>query len=75
MAMSYEDYLARKMADVPSHGFKASAADSLYGFQQEIVEWALGRRFAGVELKRSYFDTACRNLADAEGQMSLLSSP
>lgn len=32
----------------------------------------LGRRFAGVELKRSYFETACRNLADAEGQMSLL---
>jgi DNA modification methylase len=32
----------------------------------------IGRRFAGVELKRSYFDTACRNLAAAEGQMSLL---
>lgn len=34
----------------------------------------LGRRFAGVELKRSYFDTACRNLTDAEGQLSLLAS-
>ncbi len=32
----------------------------------------LGRRFAGVELKDSYFETACRNLATAEGQMSLL---
>lgn len=31
-----------------------------------------GRRFVGVELKRSYFDTACRNLSAAEGQMSLL---
>jgi len=30
------------------------------------------RRFVGVELKRSYFDTACRNLAAAEGQLSLL---
>lgn len=30
------------------------------------------RRFIGVELKQSYFDTACRNLAAAEGQMSLL---
>lgn len=32
-----------------------------------------GRRFVGVELKQSYFDTACRNLAEAEGQLSLLS--
>ncbi len=31
-----------------------------------------GRRFVGVELKNSYFDTACRNLAAAEGQLSLL---
>lgn len=31
-----------------------------------------GRRFVGVELKQSYFETACRNLATAEGQMSLL---
>ncbi len=31
-----------------------------------------GRSFVGVELKRSYFDTACRNLAVAEGQMSLM---
>lgn len=31
-----------------------------------------GRRFAGVELKPSYFATACRNLTTAEGQMSLL---
>lgn len=31
-----------------------------------------GRRFVGVELKRSYFDTACRNLEAAEGQLSLL---
>ncbi len=29
------------------------------------------RRFCGVELKRSYFDTACRNLTAAEGQLSL----
>lgn len=26
----------------------------------------LGRRFVGIELKRSYFDAACRNLARAE---------
>jgi DNA modification methylase len=31
-----------------------------------------GRRFVGVELKQSYFDTACHNLATVEGQMSLL---
>ena len=31
-----------------------------------------GRRFVGVELKPSYFDTACRNLTAAEGQLSLL---
>lgn len=30
------------------------------------------RRFVGVELKPSYFDTACRNLTAAEGQLSLL---
>lgn len=30
------------------------------------------RRFVGVELKRSYFEQACRNLAEAEGQLSLL---
>lgn len=33
-----------------------------------------GRRFAGVELKRSYFDTACRNLTAAEGQLSLMAT-
>lgn len=33
-----------------------------------------GRRFAGVELKRSYFDTACRNLTAAEGQLSLMTT-
>ena len=31
-----------------------------------------GRRFSGIELKDSYFRTACRNLAAAEGQLSLL---
>jgi len=31
-----------------------------------------GRRFVGVELKPSYFETACRNLQAAEGQLSLL---
>jgi hypothetical protein len=31
-----------------------------------------GRRFVGAELKQSYFETACRNLAAAEGQLSLL---
>lgn len=30
-----------------------------------------GRRFVGVELKESYFKTACRNLTAAEGQLSL----
>jgi hypothetical protein len=30
------------------------------------------RRFVGIELKRSYWETACRNLAAAEGQLSLL---
>lgn len=34
-----------------------------------------GRRFVGIELKPSYFKTACRNLAVAEGQMSLLAEP
>lgn len=32
-----------------------------------------GRRFVGIELKRSYWETACRNLVAAEGQLSLLS--
>lgn len=31
-----------------------------------------GRRFVGIELKPSYFETACRNLTAAEGQLSLL---
>ena len=31
-----------------------------------------GRKFVGIELKQSYFDTACRYLAAAEGQLSLL---
>jgi len=31
-----------------------------------------GRRFLGVELKRSYYDQAIRNLRAAEGQLSLL---
>lgn len=30
------------------------------------------RRFVGCELKPSYFETACRNLTAAEGQLSLL---
>jgi DNA modification methylase len=29
------------------------------------------RRFVGIELKRSYFETACRNLTAAEGQLAL----
>lgn len=32
-----------------------------------------GRRFIGIELKPSYYETAARNLMAAEGQMSLLS--
>jgi DNA modification methylase len=34
----------------------------------------LGRRFVGCELKRSYFDTACRNLmaaASARNELAL----
>jgi len=31
-----------------------------------------GRRFSGIELKQSYFDTARRNLERAAGQISLL---
>ena len=30
------------------------------------------RRFVGIELKDSYFETACANLRAAEGQLSLL---
>jgi DNA modification methylase len=30
-----------------------------------------GRRFVGTELKPSYFETACRNLTAAGGQLSL----
>jgi DNA modification methylase len=29
-----------------------------------------GRRFVGIELKREYFDTACRNLRMAEEGLS-----
>ena len=29
------------------------------------------RRFVGIELKPSYFNTACRNLTNAEGQLSM----
>lgn len=31
-----------------------------------------GRRFVGVELKESYFETAVRNITAVEGQQSLL---
>jgi DNA modification methylase len=31
----------------------------------------IGRRFVGIELKRSYFETACRNLERAAGEMTL----
>jgi len=31
-----------------------------------FVALQMGRRFVGVELKRSYFDVACRNLASAK---------
>jgi hypothetical protein len=30
-----------------------------------------GRRFVGIELKRSYFETACRNLESAAGQIDI----
>jgi len=29
----------------------------------------LGRRFVGIELKESYWKTACRNLREAEGTL------
>lgn len=32
----------------------------------------VGREFVGIELKRSYWETACRNLVAAEGQLSLV---
>lgn len=32
----------------------------------------LRRRFVGVELKRSYFESACENLTAAEGQQEML---
>ncbi len=38
-----------------------------------VVAVELGRRFIGIELKRSYWETACRNLADAAaGQQASL---
>lgn len=37
-----------------------------------VVALKCDRRFVGVELKDSYFRTACRNLEAAEGQLSLL---
>lgn len=37
-----------------------------------VVAVKHGRRFVGIELKPSYFETACRNIAAAEGQLSLL---
>ncbi len=30
----------------------------------------MGRRFIGIELKKSYFDVACKNLADAKDRMN-----
>lgn len=37
-----------------------------------VVAVKLARDFVGVELKRSYYETACDNIAAAEGQLSLL---
>lgn len=37
-----------------------------------VVAVKHGRRFVGIELKPSYFETACRNIGAAEGQLSLL---
>lgn len=35
------------------------------------VALELGRKFIGVELKRSYFDQACANLASADAQSDM----
>jgi DNA modification methylase len=35
------------------------------------VSVQMGRRFIGVELKRSYYEQACRNLANANAQLAL----
>ena len=37
-----------------------------------VVALRLDRRFIGAELKPSYWETACRNLAEARAQLSLL---
>jgi len=37
------------------------------------VALEMGRRFVGAELKRSYWEQACRNLANVKRQLSLLS--
>lgn len=37
-----------------------------------VMAVKLARHFVGVELKESYFETACRNIAAAEGQLSLM---
>lgn len=34
----------------------------------------LGRKFIGVELKRSYFDQACANLASADAQADMFTA-
>jgi len=39
-----------------------------------VVAVKLDRRFVGIELKQSYWKTAARNLKQAEGQLSLLTT-
>lgn len=38
----------------------------------QVVKHTQGRRFVGAELKRSYWDLACRNLATAKSSQGTL---
>ena len=78
--MSYQDFIARKLADWRPVGFKYDCAfDGQYPHQDALVRWAirLGRAaiFAdtglgkiGVELKESYYKQAVANLNAAHDQ-------
>jgi len=59
--VSYVDFLEQKARRVPTAGIGSEGVESV----------KRDRRFLGIELKRSYFETACRNLEAASSQLTM----
>lgn len=76
--MEYKEFLESKIKRIKVSGFDISENSlnkNLFDFQKYIVKKSLknGRKGIGIELKDSYFETACKNITNAMSKKLQLS--